>query len=157
MSTLCEDVPETQDVPDLVPARMLNEFTYCPRLAYLEWVQGEFADNLETREGRFGHRRVDHADRKQFPDEPSPPAPLPEGEGSDAEGDSPIFHHPLLLSINDRRGGKLGQSPAPAPSRGSPDPAEADFPPATPAQASTSAAVPMYEQASSGVVPFFFQ
>ncbi len=28
-------------LPDLVPARMLNEFAYCPRLAYLEWVQGE--------------------------------------------------------------------------------------------------------------------
>jgi hypothetical protein len=28
------------DVPALVPARMLNEFAYCPRLAYLEWSQG---------------------------------------------------------------------------------------------------------------------
>jgi CRISP-associated protein Cas1 len=46
-------------LPDLVPARMLNEFAYCPRLAYLEWVQGEFADNLDTVEGRFQHRRVD--------------------------------------------------------------------------------------------------
>jgi CRISPR-associated protein Cas1 len=24
-----------------LPARMVNEFQYCPRLAYLEWVQGE--------------------------------------------------------------------------------------------------------------------
>ena len=24
---------------ELVPARMLNEFAYCPRLCYLEWVQ----------------------------------------------------------------------------------------------------------------------
>ena len=39
--------------PPLVPARMLNEYTYCPRLAYLEWVQGEWADNLDTEEGRF--------------------------------------------------------------------------------------------------------
>lgn len=39
------------DEADLVPARMLNEFAYCPRLAYLEWVQGEFRDNLDTREG----------------------------------------------------------------------------------------------------------
>jgi CRISPR-associated protein Cas1 len=29
--------------PGLLPARMLNEFAYCPRLCYLEWVQGEFA------------------------------------------------------------------------------------------------------------------
>ena len=46
-------------VPDLVPARMLNEHTYCPRLAYLEWVQGDFTDNAETVEGRFHHRKVD--------------------------------------------------------------------------------------------------
>jgi CRISPR-associated protein Cas1 len=38
---------------------MLNEFAYCPRLAYLEWVQGDFADNADTVEGRFHHRNVD--------------------------------------------------------------------------------------------------
>lgn len=47
------------EVPPLVPARMLNEHTYCPRLAYLEWVQGDFADNADTVEGRFHHRNVD--------------------------------------------------------------------------------------------------
>jgi CRISPR-associated protein Cas1 len=55
------------DVPDLVPARMLNEFAYCPRLAYLEWVQGEFVHNLDTLEGRFGHRRVDQPTRAALP------------------------------------------------------------------------------------------
>lgn len=48
-----------QDVPDLVPARMLNEFAYCPRLAWLEWVQGDFADSADTVDGRHQHRRVD--------------------------------------------------------------------------------------------------
>lgn len=48
------------DVP-LLPARMVNEFAYCPRLAYFEWVDGVFADNAETAEGRFHHRRVDQA------------------------------------------------------------------------------------------------
>ncbi len=48
------------DIP-LLPARMVNEFVYCPRLAYFEWVDGEFADNAETTEGRFHHRRVDQA------------------------------------------------------------------------------------------------
>lgn len=43
----------------LVPARMLNEFVYCPRLFYLEWVQGEFADSADTVDGRFRHSRVD--------------------------------------------------------------------------------------------------
>ncbi len=44
---------------ELVPARMLNEFAYCPRLCYLEWVQGEFAHSEDTLDGRFQHRRVD--------------------------------------------------------------------------------------------------
>ncbi|MBV5273383.1 MAG: CRISPR-associated endonuclease Cas4/Cas1 [Lamprocystis purpurea] len=47
-----------RDVP-LLPARMLNEFCYCPRLAYLEWVQGEWEDSSDTVEGRHVHRRVD--------------------------------------------------------------------------------------------------
>lgn len=46
------------EVP-LLPARMVNEFVYCPRLAYLEWVQGEWADNADTTEGRVAHRRTD--------------------------------------------------------------------------------------------------
>ncbi|MEX2194099.1 MAG: CRISPR-associated endonuclease Cas1 [Thermoleophilaceae bacterium] len=46
-------------VPDLVPARMLNEHVYCPRLAYLEWVNQGFQDSADTVEGRFVHRRVD--------------------------------------------------------------------------------------------------
>ena len=46
------------DLP-LLPVRMLNEFQYCPRLAYLEWVQGEWAESADTVEGRAVHRRVD--------------------------------------------------------------------------------------------------
>lgn len=46
-----------QDVP-LLPARMVNEYVYCPRLAYLMWVQGEWADSGDTVEGRYRHRRV---------------------------------------------------------------------------------------------------
>ena len=85
MSIACETSVTQQDVPDLVPARMLNEFAYCPRLAYLEWVQGEFSDNLETLEGRFGHRRVDRPDRQEVPEANGKgphPNPLPKGEGT---------------------------------------------------------------------------
>jgi len=61
------------DAPDLVPARMVNEFEYCPRLFYLEWVQSRFEDNPDTVEGRYVHRNVDagggHIDD---PDEDSP-------------------------------------------------------------------------------------
>lgn len=48
-----------QSSPELIPARMLNEFAYCPRLCYIEWVQGEFQDSADTVDGRFQHRRVD--------------------------------------------------------------------------------------------------
>ena len=50
--------PVSADSPPLVPARMVNEYVYCPRLAYLEWVQGEWADSSDTVEGRHAHRRV---------------------------------------------------------------------------------------------------
>lgn len=43
----------------LLPVRMLNELAYCPRLYFLEWVQGEFVDNVHTIEGRAVHARVD--------------------------------------------------------------------------------------------------
>jgi CRISPR-associated protein Cas1 len=38
---------------------MVNEFSYCPRLFFLEWVQARFADNTDTVEGRYAHRNVD--------------------------------------------------------------------------------------------------
>lgn len=47
------------EVQDLVPAGMLREFAYCPRLCYIQWVQGEFCDSADTVEGRFQHRQVD--------------------------------------------------------------------------------------------------
>ncbi len=34
--------PERSGDTPLLPARMINEYQYCPRLAYLEWVQGEW-------------------------------------------------------------------------------------------------------------------
>ena len=68
--------PETlRDVPDLIPARMLNELVYCPRLFYLEFVQGQFADNADTVEGRRRHRRVDQPTGK-----PPEPRAQPESE-----------------------------------------------------------------------------
>ncbi len=45
--------------PDLVPARMLNEYVYCPRLFFLEWVDQMWAANADVAEGLRRHRRVD--------------------------------------------------------------------------------------------------
>ena len=43
----------------LIPVRMVNEYVYCPRLAYMMWVQGEFAHSADTVEGAIRHKRVD--------------------------------------------------------------------------------------------------
>ena len=51
--------PARAEEEPLVPARMVNEWVYCPRLAYLEWVEGEWADSGDTAQGRRVHRRVD--------------------------------------------------------------------------------------------------
>jgi len=51
-------------LPGLLPARMLNEFAYCPGLAYLEWVQGEWAESADTVDGKFQHRRVNQEPKR---------------------------------------------------------------------------------------------
>jgi CRISPR-associated exonuclease Cas4/CRISPR-associated protein Cas1 len=50
--------PATAETP-LVPVRMVNEYVYCPRLAFLEWVDTEWAESGDTEEGRRAHVRVD--------------------------------------------------------------------------------------------------
>src|SRR5438105_1975851 len=47
------------EAPELIPARMLNEVVYCPRLFYLEYVLGEWDDNADTVHGKRVHKRVD--------------------------------------------------------------------------------------------------
>jgi CRISPR-associated protein Cas1 len=44
---------------EVLPARMVNEFVYCPRLFYLEWVAGHWADSDDTVEGAEVHSSVD--------------------------------------------------------------------------------------------------
>ncbi len=47
------------ELPELVPARMLNEYAYCPRLFFLEWVDSLWASNADVAEGVRRHGRVD--------------------------------------------------------------------------------------------------
>jgi len=51
--------PTQRDLPDYLPARMVNEFVYCPRLFFYEWVDGVFRESVDTVEGKFQHQRVD--------------------------------------------------------------------------------------------------
>ena len=48
-----------RDLGEPLPARMINEYAYCPRLFYLEHVDGLFQHNADTLEGASRHRRVD--------------------------------------------------------------------------------------------------
>lgn len=81
--------PATAETP-LVPARMINEFVYCPRLAFLEWVDGEWADSGDTEEGRRAHVRVDSGGGKL-------PAP-------DAVDDRPDFAARSVTLASERLG-----------------------------------------------------
>jgi CRISP-associated protein Cas1 len=57
MAVTADDQPT--EFPLQIPARMVNEFSYCPRLFHLEWVQGQFVGNADTAEGTWQHRAVD--------------------------------------------------------------------------------------------------
>lgn len=46
-------------LPDYLPARMVNEFVYCPRLYFYEWVESQFRESVDTIEGSVQHKRVD--------------------------------------------------------------------------------------------------
>lgn len=51
--------PDERKLPDYLPARMVNEFVYCPRLFFYEWVEGIFVENRDTLDGAQQHKRVD--------------------------------------------------------------------------------------------------
>ena len=57
------EAPALREDAPFLPARMVNEYVYCPRLAYLEWVQGEWAESADTVHSAHTHRRVDREDR----------------------------------------------------------------------------------------------
>ena len=51
--------PSAAPAPTVIPARMLNEFVYCPRLFYYEFVESVFVESADTVRGKTLHRRVD--------------------------------------------------------------------------------------------------
>ncbi|MFP4216896.1 MAG: CRISPR-associated endonuclease Cas1 [Phycisphaerae bacterium] len=75
--------------PDLIPVRMLNEYAYCPRLFHLMHVQGRWADNAYTQQGRNVHSRVDRLDHV-LPDAETDDSP----SAKDADSDTPTGDDP---------------------------------------------------------------
>src|ERR1017187_6870583 len=59
MGALPIQIETKRELPDYLPARMVNEYAYCPRLFFYEWVEGLFAESVDTVEGAIQHRRVD--------------------------------------------------------------------------------------------------
>lgn len=96
-------LPLATQPPDLVPARMINEALYCERLMYLEWAQGEFADNAFTVDGRAVHTRADASGGElppvpeETPRQPKKPADEEDDEAGDP-GPPPYQARSLWLS-----------------------------------------------------------
>ena len=87
------------DVPP-VPVRMLNEYTYCARLGYLMWVQGEWAESADTLDGQFVHRNVDREDRRAAP---APTAVLDKAKDKEPTKDAEpeVILHARSLRLED--------------------------------------------------------
>src|SRR2546428_6964396 len=82
--------PDARRLPDYLPARMVNEFVYCPRLFFYEWVEGVFRESADTVEGKAQHARADAKSTK---------LPTPE-EAAEEE----IHSRSVTLSSNRLRG-----------------------------------------------------
>lgn len=51
--------PSCEESPPLMPVRRVHNFAYCPRLFYLQYVEGIFVPNEDTVRGDVLHQRVD--------------------------------------------------------------------------------------------------
>ena len=88
--------------PEPIPARMLNEFVYCPRLFYYEHVEGVFVESADTVRGASIHQRVDSGKGDL------PPAATQKdkraGEATQADGDSETIHSRSVTLGSERLG-----------------------------------------------------
>lgn len=78
-SEVDNDAPKVEQQMEPLPARMLNEFVYCPRLFYYEHVEGVFVESADTVKGAAVHARVDKGKGAL------PQATTPSGEGDAAK------------------------------------------------------------------------
>jgi hypothetical protein len=59
MSALPSLPLDGRQLPEYLPARMVNEYAYCPRLFFYEWVEGLFRHSVDTIEGSIPHEKID--------------------------------------------------------------------------------------------------
>jgi CRISP-associated protein Cas1 len=81
-----------QSAAEALPARMLNEFVYCPRLFYYEFVEGVFVHNADTTRGAALHARVDAGS-----------GAMPPAEGGKSETEEPEAIHSRSVSLGSER------------------------------------------------------
>ncbi len=78
------------ELPDYLPVRMLNQFVYCPRLFYYEFVEGLFVHSADTVEGTIQHKRVDKLGKS------SKRKVIKGEEAGEQEKPSEVIHHRSL-------------------------------------------------------------
>jgi CRISPR-associated protein Cas1 len=92
------------DPQEPLPARMLNEFVYCPRLFYYEHVEGVFVHNADTRRGAALHKRVD-AGKGELPAATSPStAEVSEPKTEVSSTEPEVIHSRSVSLASDRLG-----------------------------------------------------
>lgn len=79
-------VPETLPQQEVLPSRMLNEFVYCPRLFYYEYVEGVFVANADTERGSALHAKVDKG-KGDLPQAKKNPGGKKEASNAQRDGD----------------------------------------------------------------------
>lgn len=101
--------------PQQIPARMMNEFAYCQRLFYYEFVEGVFVENADTLRGAAIHQRVDSgsgalpaaktkkkSEKTTTEDKPSESADVPAKE-AEAENNEPETIHSRSVQMGSER------------------------------------------------------
>ncbi len=103
--------------PDVIPARMLNEFVYCPRLFYYEHVEGIFVKSADTLRGEAIHKKVDSGSGAMPSSSPDVPgagvksAPRAKTKAKSAEADSnpPETIHSRSVTLGSERHGIIAK------------------------------------------------
>ncbi|MDX2227653.1 MAG: CRISPR-associated endonuclease Cas1 [Verrucomicrobiae bacterium] len=83
-----ETSPENKPGPQVIPIRMLNEFVYCQRLFYYEFVEGVFVENADTVRGKSIHKKVDSGKGEMPATNEKRKARNPENEAATSEDDA---------------------------------------------------------------------
>jgi CRISP-associated protein Cas1 len=109
-----DDVSTAREHDDYLPARMVNELVYCPRLFYFMHVEGQFAHNAETTDGISKHRRVDtEPDALPRPDEETTEPASASTTSAQALSTPPTIRQLSLLGENDDVGAATTPSETP--------------------------------------------